>query len=59
MRIALNEGMLKGVKVSKRGPQITHLIICNDCVLFIEATDKGLNTLRHILKELCLGQCSN
>ncbi|KAH1056365.1 hypothetical protein J1N35_034430 [Gossypium stocksii] len=34
MRLALNDGMIKREKASKRGPQISHLLFANDYVMF-------------------------
>lgn len=38
MRLALQEGHLKGVKSSKRMPQVSHLLLADDCILFGETT---------------------
>lgn len=61
MRLASEEGNLRGVRVSRRGPQISHLLFADDCILFGEAIDKGTETFENILKEyeVCLGQCVN
>ncbi|KAH1097521.1 hypothetical protein J1N35_014442 [Gossypium stocksii] len=34
MRIAKKDGLLKGAKACRRGPEITHLLFTDDCVLF-------------------------
>ncbi|KAA3477126.1 LINE-1 reverse transcriptase isogeny [Gossypium australe] len=34
----VREGVLKGVKASKRGQTISHLLFADDCILFGEAT---------------------
>ncbi|KAH1045709.1 hypothetical protein J1N35_036493 [Gossypium stocksii] len=61
LKIAREEGSLRGVKVSRRSPQITHLLFANDCVLFGEATDRGVGIFEKILKEyeVCSRQCVN
>lgn len=41
IRLALNEGFFKGVKISRSGPQVTHLLSADDCILFEEATCRG------------------
>lgn len=61
MRIALHDGLIKGAKASRRGPQVSHLLFANDYILFGEATTNGAQILKGILKEyeMCLGQCVN
>lgn len=51
MRLAQEENVLKGVKVSRRWPTISHLLFANDCILFAEATDRGAHSLKQILQE--------
>ncbi|KAA3460674.1 reverse transcriptase [Gossypium australe] len=61
MRLAMNEGMLRGVKASKSGPQVLHLLFADDCILFSEAASRGANVLKEILRKYrrCSGQCIN
>ncbi|KAH1063849.1 hypothetical protein J1N35_028836 [Gossypium stocksii] len=61
LRLASTEGALRGIKVSKRSPQITHLFFADGCVLFGEASDKGVETFEKVIKEyeICSGQCVN
>ncbi|KAH1122927.1 hypothetical protein J1N35_006087 [Gossypium stocksii] len=61
LKIAREKGTLRGVKASKRSPQITHLRFADDCILFGEATDRGVGIFEKILKEyeVCSGQCVN
>ncbi|KAA3486619.1 reverse transcriptase [Gossypium australe] len=61
LRLASEEGVLRGVKAIRRSPQITHLLSADDCVLFGEATEKGIATFEKVLKEyeICSGQCVN
>lgn len=57
MKSALHEGILKGTKVGRKGPQITQLLFADDCVLFSKANEKGFLTLKQILREykVCYG----
>ncbi|KAH1073398.1 hypothetical protein J1N35_025726 [Gossypium stocksii] len=61
MRLATGEGLLKGAKASRRGLDISHLLFAYDCILFGEATNRGVMILKGILKEYdsCSGQCVN
>ncbi|KAA3476813.1 reverse transcriptase [Gossypium australe] len=61
MRMVLKEGLLKGAKASRGGPELMHLLFADDCILFGEATREGANLLKGILKEYerCSGQCVN
>lgn len=57
MRLTFHEGHLKRVKASRRGPQISHLLFEDDCILFGEATERGAGFLKNIL--LDYGNCSS
>lgn len=61
MRLTTKEGLLKGVKSSKSGPRVTHLLFTDDYILFGEASSKGALAFKEILSEYkrCLGQCVN
>ncbi|KAH1072990.1 hypothetical protein J1N35_025318 [Gossypium stocksii] len=61
MRIATREGLLKGVKVSRSSPQVSHLLFADDCILFGEATIRGATLLKGVLRKYrtCSGQCVN
>ncbi|KAA3464776.1 reverse transcriptase [Gossypium australe] len=61
MRTAKKNGLIKGAKTSRKGPEISHLLFADDCMMFGEATEKGARVLKDILKvyESCLGQCIN
>lgn len=61
MRIANKRKILKGVKASRSGPSIFHLLFVDDCILFTEATEEGAQALKLILKEYEIGsgQCVN
>ncbi|KAA3486186.1 reverse transcriptase [Gossypium australe] len=56
MRQSIQEGHLKGVKASRRGPQISHLLFADDCILFGEANERGAGLIKKILYEY--GNCS-
>ncbi|KAA3476013.1 reverse transcriptase [Gossypium australe] len=61
LRLAMNEGNLKGVKASRSGPKISHLLFADDCILFSEASRRGANVLKEILRKYrhSSGQCVN
>ncbi|KAA3469952.1 reverse transcriptase [Gossypium australe] len=61
IRLAVRERALKGIKASRRGPAISHLLFADDCMLFGEATKERAVFLKDILKnyEQCFGQCVN
>ncbi|KAA3466274.1 reverse transcriptase [Gossypium australe] len=61
MRMVRREGGKIGVKASRSGPTVTHLLFADDCILFGEATGEGANMVKGILKEYgeCSGQCVN
>lgn len=55
------EGRIKGARICRRGPLITHLKFANNCILFGDATIEGAGVLKSILKEYeeASGQCIN
>ncbi|KAA3476597.1 LINE-1 reverse transcriptase isogeny [Gossypium australe] len=57
----MGKGLLKGAKTSRRGPEISHLLFADDCILFGEVTNRGATILKGILKEYerCSAQCVN
>ncbi|KAA3479326.1 reverse transcriptase [Gossypium australe] len=61
MHLAINEDILKGVKASRSGPKISHLLFADDCILFSEASSRGATILKEILRKYrrCSGQCVN
>lgn len=61
MRLAVRENKIFGARASRNGPQISHLLFTNDCVLIGEATTRGANVLKGILfkYEVVFGQCVN
>ncbi|KAK5802153.1 hypothetical protein PVK06_029736 [Gossypium arboreum] len=57
----MNGRLLNSVKVSRKGPQVSHLFFADDCILFEEATSRGENLFKEILREFknCSGQGVN
>uniref|UniRef100_A0A2N9GXY5 CCHC-type domain-containing protein n=1 Tax=Fagus sylvatica TaxID=28930 RepID=A0A2N9GXY5_FAGSY len=58
---AKNEGNIRGVSISRRGPKLTHLFFANDSLLFCKATTNEIMCIQDILTEyeLALGQQVN
>lgn len=61
LRLAKQEGILSGVKASRSGPIISHLLFVDNCTLFGEASLQEVQRLKSILKEyeVDFGQCVN
>jgi hypothetical protein len=61
LRQAQRERNIAGVKFGPQGPNITHLLFADDSVVFLEASEENLNTLRDVLRtyEECSGQRVN
>lgn len=61
MRLAKARNILKGVKASRSGPAISHLLFADDCILFAETTEREAHSLKQILNEydMSSGQCVN
>lgn len=48
-----NEGRWKGIRLSKKGPMITHLFFADDMVLVAEATDEQVREVKRCLEVFC------
>ncbi|KAA3458589.1 reverse transcriptase [Gossypium australe] len=61
MKSTKQNGLVKGAKASRKGPEISHLLFVDDCILFGEAAERGARILKEILQEYanCSGQCVN
>ncbi|KAK5772714.1 hypothetical protein PVK06_049008 [Gossypium arboreum] len=61
MRLVNQEKKMVGVKVCQSAPPISHLMFADDCILFGEVSDRGIQVIRDILREYesCSGQCVN
>ncbi|KAA3451486.1 reverse transcriptase [Gossypium australe] len=61
MRTAKKNGLIRGARASRKGPEISHLLFAYDCMMFGEATEKGARVLKNLLNiyERCSGQCVN
>lgn len=61
MRLAMRDGLKRGVKASRSSPQISHLLFANVCILFGEVNGSGAQTLKSMSKEYerCFDQCVN
>jgi hypothetical protein len=58
---AQRERHIVGINFGPQGPNITHLLFADDSVVFLEASEENLSTLREVLKfyEDCSGQRVN
>ncbi|KAA3473215.1 reverse transcriptase [Gossypium australe] len=51
MRLAIRDGLIKGAKESRSSPQIFHLLFADDRIHFGEASNRGAQNLKSVLKE--------
>lgn len=60
MKLGMQENRVRGVKASRSGTQVSHLLFADDCMLFGEATESS-TFLKLILHkyEACSGQKVN
>lgn len=61
MRLARTRNIIKGVKVCRSRPTISHLLFADDCILLAEATEMRAQSLKQVLNEYerSSGQCVN
>ncbi|KAA3465639.1 reverse transcriptase [Gossypium australe] len=61
MRMARRNGLIKGIKASRQGPAVSHLLFADDCIIFGEASHIGAKIMKGVLQdyETCSGQCVN
>ncbi|KAM1106366.1 hypothetical protein ACFX13_003290 [Malus domestica] len=50
---ATNHGLLQGVKISRSGPIISHLLFADDSLFFIRANELNCKILMNILENYC------
>lgn len=61
MILARQKGLLEGAKICWNAPPISNLMFADDCILFGEAMEKGINVIKNILceYEVFSSQCVN
>lgn len=47
----MQNGLTKGVRASRNGPIVSHILFINDCTLFGDATSRGIKVMKDVLKE--------
>lgn len=50
IRLARQDRKIFGAKVCRSAPPITYLMFADDCILFGEVTDKGIQVIKDILR---------
>ncbi|CAM8945360.1 unnamed protein product [Rhodiola kirilowii] len=45
------EGLIKGIRVCRGAPTITHLMFADDCLIFLKARKESLDQVMHILQK--------
>lgn len=53
IRKAVEQGRWKGVKLSRYGPNLTHLLFADDMVLFAEASEEQIMVIKECLETFC------
>lgn len=61
MNMGVRNGLIQGARASYRGPQISHLLFTDDCIVFGKANGREVETFKTILRqyERSSGQCVN
>ncbi|KAA3474993.1 reverse transcriptase [Gossypium australe] len=61
IRLACEGNQIRGAKVCRASLTIIHLMFADDCILFGEASNRGVKVFKDILTEYetCSGQCVN
>ena len=48
-----DNGGIEGIKVSRNAPSISHLLVADDSLILMKATNHNANTLKRVLDTYC------